>query len=338
MVFGCFMTLLPWIFRRPLDLWVVEKLGGHPPEKNPQLPTVIQETVALAHELHKKAGHWPAFLILTSHPETTGPLEWLRFELLRQALHVADAVAQARSPKTLFLPRPRCFLAIDPFALDTVSVPAAAFYAAWMHRIYLAWDRQPSTQSWLQRHFFLRGSGYDRIAWRLLHHLKRDVPVIMALGGGLPQNARLFYAAREFIQRMRPLRWRYAKRDAEKKLLDILLKPVGGALPAAKGELPPITQSEIRRLLEEIGLSASETESALREFQEEFRLPVPYRVRLFSVLMNRLVRKGKPLLLLAASHADTPPHIRFSRPLGVLQVADSASFAKDFVKKNFLPG
>ena len=85
---------------------------------------------------------------------------------------------------------PKCFLAIDPFALDTVSVPVGAFYGAWMHRIYLAWDRQPSTQSWIQRNLLLRQTGYDRIL-AASPDLKADIPVVMVLSGGLPYNARL---------------------------------------------------------------------------------------------------------------------------------------------------
>ena len=106
-----------------------------------------------------------------------------------------------------FRSHPQCFLAIDPYALDSVSLPVSAMYAGLMHSQYLVWDRQSSTQSWLQRNGLLAGTGHQRIAWRFLEALRSD-PVLMVLAGGMPPNARLFYAARE---------WAGALKDARKE-------------------------------------------------------------------------------------------------------------------------
>jgi len=39
------------------------------------------------------------------------------------------------------------------------------------YRVYLAWDRQPSTQTWIQRHALLRHTDSAYISWRLLREL-----------------------------------------------------------------------------------------------------------------------------------------------------------------------
>src|SRR5205807_4825406 len=211
-LWGELTLLLPWPQRKPYVQWVVRKMSGHAPEENPELPRRIEETLRLSQDLKAKTGRWPALLILMTHPDTEGPLEWLRFELMRQGLLAADAVVEAGSPSAWYPEHPRCLLAIDPFALDTVSPVVGGFYAAWMHRFFLVYDRQSSTQSWIQRHVFLRGSEYHRIGWKLLRLLKANAPVLMAMGGGLPYNARLLYAAREFVHRLKMEGWKVSKR------------------------------------------------------------------------------------------------------------------------------
>ena len=47
----------------------------------------------------------------------------------------------------------------------------------------------------------------------------------MVLSGGLPYNARLLYAVREFVQRLSPVRWTVSKRRAQLELMDILARP-----------------------------------------------------------------------------------------------------------------
>lgn len=317
LAFGQFMVSLPWRIRRHLDSWIIQQMGGHPVSTKPPLEPRTVETVEAAKYLYRTTGRWPATLILTSHPPTAGPLEWLRFELLRQGLGLANAIVET-SPHRF---SPQCLLAIDPFALDTIPVPAAGFYAGWMHRIYLAWDRQSRTQGGIQRHILLRHTDYGKIFHRLLQRLKGDIPVVMVLSGGLPHNARLLYTAREFVQQLSLLRWPYPKRQAEIKFLDILMKLVGDIYPPEKGELPPRTEADVQKFLIELGVDAIRREALIEEFKIEFRRPVPYRTRLFRFLLNRVLRQGKPLLLIAVAHAETQPPVHVSEPWGVFRDA-----------------
>ncbi len=309
------MFLLPWCLRKPYVQWVVSAMRNHAPESNPHLEERIQETLHLAEELKRKNGQWPALLVVLSHPETVGPLEWLRFEVMRQALVVADAFVEARRPGRLFHQHPQCLLAIDPFALDTVSAAVGGFYGAWMNQIYLAYDRQPSTQSWSQRRLFLRGTDFSHIGWKLLRLLKTNVPVLLALGGGLPYNARLLYCAREWVQRLQPKTWRVSKRAAQLELMEILMNHTAGVWPAERGEIPHEAQHEIRAALSRWGLESQGIEAVMEELREEFQLPVPYRARLLRVLQARLAARGKPLILVPVSHRDQPPHVMIRSPL-----------------------
>jgi len=292
-------------------------MGAHAAEENPDLPRRAAESVALAKKLKMETGRWPAVLLLTSHGDTAGPFAWLRFEMLRQGLQIAQALTQAEWPGLFFRPAPECLLAIDPYALDTVPAAVGGFYSGWMRRVYLAWDRQPSTQSRIQRHFLLQGTGYDRIAWRLLETLRSGVPVLMVLAGGLPHNARLLYGAREFMQRLRLPRWPYPKRAAEKKMMEILMRPVGGIRPAENGDLPPAAEEALDRLFAELGIGPAERPALLGRFKQEFRLAIPRRERLARVLARRLALKGQPLLLLNIRHrTDASPHVQLGEPWG----------------------
>jgi hypothetical protein len=332
-LWGQLMYFLPWPLRKRFVQWVNLKLSGHPALEDPKLRERAAETVRLAHLLKTKTGRWPALFVLTSHPDTEGPLEWLRFELVRQGFEIADAYTEARRPKALFRPHPKAFVAIDPFALDTVPAAAAGFYSGWMHRIYMAWDRQPSTQSWIQRHFLLRDTGYEKIVWRLLACLRSDVPVVMVLSGGLPYNARFLYAAREFVQRLSPPRWKVPKRQAQLEILNLLMKPEGNAWPADTGELPASTQQAIRSALERWGIAAEKTGALLQEFAEEFKLPVPYRARLMRVLEARFASRGKPLIVVPVSHGNTPPHVWVEPPMSIPDSADVTAFSKLFADR-----
>jgi hypothetical protein len=307
-------------------------MGGYTPPPSDELQQRIQETVKLAKSLHLKTGRWPALLVLTSHPETEGEHQWLRFEVLRQGLQIADAVVEAHFPGAWYASHPRCFLAIDPYALDTVSAMVGGFYGAWMHRIYLAWDRQPSTQSWIQRHLFLHGTHYGTIAWRLLRYLKSDSPIVMALGGGLPYNARLLYAAREFVRRLPIGHWNVPRHQACLELMDILMNRDGTVWPAENGELTPFVKEKVRRAMEQWGVSPERLDTVLAEFAEEFKRSVPYRTRLFNVFMGRIVKKGKPLIVMVIQHDQQKPYVRISAPVEVPLGAPPEQFAKSLAR------
>ncbi len=330
-MWGRLMYLLPWAIRKPYVQWVMRKMSGRPPEINPGVEQCIRQTLELAKSVRQETGQWPALLVVMSHPQTEGPLEWIRFEAMRQGILVADAYLETIQPHRLFRTHPKLLLAIDPFALDTVSAPVAGFYGGWMRRIYLAYDRQPSTQSWIQKRVFLRYSHFAHIGWKLLRHLRSDIPVLMAFGGGLPTNARLLYAAREFVQRLTPQKWKVTKRAAQIELMRLLMQQVNGVWPPESGEIPVSVQSQIEKQMLTWGLTPEESRDSLQHLVEEFRLPVPYRERLLRVLRSRLVNRGKPLILLPVSHAATPPHVRLAQPIVLKQgVWDFRPFSKSF--------
>ena len=319
--FGQVLALLPWPLRWRADQRITQWMGARPSATPPQFETLTRDFTTLARRLYAETGQWPATMIFTSHPTTTGPLEWIRFELFRQGLLLANAVMETTQKGRFYRSNPQCFLAIDPYALDTVPTPVAGLYSGFMHRIYLVWDRQSHTQSWLQRHLLLRGTGYFRIAQRVVSRLKQDSPIVMVLPGGLPQNARLLYAAREFVHGLPVKRWPYPKRLAQKKWMEILIQPVNGVLPCEKGVLPEATRTALRALLSEWGFSDAEQPRWVEIFAREFQGTVPYRARLFRALFRRVVAKGKPLLWAAVAHRGEAPYVQVSSPWGAYRTA-----------------
>ena len=352
MLFGGWMRLLPWPWRRSADLNITLQMSKHPPVAEEQTRMRMTQVTDLAMALRRETGQWPATLILTSHPPTVGPWEWLRFEVVRHGLLLGYELTRAAHPAVMGRPTSKCFLAIDPYALDTVAPATGGFYAAWMHQIYLAYDRQVSTQSWIQRHLFLRHTGYPYIAWRLLRNLKQNVPVVMVLGGGLPQNARLLYACREFIQRMKLSLWHSPKRAVEKRWMELLMQPAGDVWMAETGALTTERENMMRSFLLELGMSTEQIPILLDDFKAEFARAVPYRARLIPVLAHRW-RRGKPLLLVPIAHAETEPLVRAGPPwalwwnahqgwqqaVGSLQTTQStaslSAFGRAFVEQNF---
>lgn len=316
-LWGSLMFFFPWSVRKPYVQFIIRKMGGHAAEPNPELQPRIESTIRLARELERQTGQWPALLVATSHPETEGPLQWLRFEVMAQGVALANAVAEARDPGKWFYSHPRCMLAIDPFALDTVSAPVGGIYAGWMHQIYLAYDRQSSSQSWLQKHLLLKGSSYKTIAWKLFRLLRSDTPILLAYGGGLPYNARLLYGAREFVHRLQPPRWQVPKRAAQLEVIRILLKPVDHTWPAEQGMLPDATRTAVSEAFARWGVPAANVRETVDKFSEEFRRSVPLRERLLRALYVRLVKRGKPLIIIPITHNKKAPHVEIGEPISL---------------------
>ena len=119
--------------------------------------------------------------------------------------------------------------------------------------------------------------------------------------------------------------------------MQILMQPEGGVWSPVSGTLPEGKIAAIRGALMRWGLAAGGVQPALDQFQEEFKFPVPYRERLFRILMNRLVARGKPVLLLPISHSETPPRVQIAAPVAVTEVPkDISAFARQFVTTKFL--
>ena len=331
------MTLMPAPARRPFVQWVNTKMGKYAPVDNPALRPRIDETVRMAQELQKKTGQWPVLLVMTSHPDTEGPHQWLRFEVLRQGLQIADAVVEARAPGAWYPVHPRCFLAIDPYALDTVSplmspdsIPPGC--TAFTSPGTASLRRNPG----FERNLLLRHSNYPKIAWKLLKLLKSGTPVLMAMGGGLPYNARLLYAAREFVQRLPVKRWTVSKRKAQLQLMDILMKSDGDVWPAERGEIPLGHERKIREQLSAWGLASDRADAAIEELRVEFKRIVPYRERLLRVLAHHFSSRGQPVILIAIAHSETAPHVRIGAPVTLPDhLQDIPAFARRFGTENF---
>jgi hypothetical protein len=308
LAFGGLTRLMPLRSRMGLNLWICRKLEKRHSAENPGLAACVSETQALAEKIYRVNGIWPALVIATSHPPTVGDLEWLRFEIVRQGLIVADAVSLSSPNPRL----PQCFQAIDPFALDTLPPWLGGFYAGYAHSIFLSWDRQTSTQS-LPQSILLRRSGHDRIAWRTLNRLKNDMPVLMALSGGLPHNARMFYTAREFIRRL-PIKKSVSRLQTEWEFMDLLLRADPACRPTEEGKLSPAAEDAVRAFLVRFGIDPVGVERLLAEFSDELQYEVPYRERFLRFLKNRLLDRGKPLILVGIAHQTQVPWIRLSEP------------------------
>src|SRR4029077_373110 len=210
LLLGQLYVFQPWPLRWRADNRVNLALSKNRTAEAADFKQMQDQIAGMARRLHHETGQWPATMALTSHPPTMGSLEWLRFEEVRLGLLLADSVVTTAYRPWQYHPRPECFLAIDPFALDTITTPVAGLYSGFMHRIFLVYDRQSRTQSWLQKHFFLRHTGYPYIAARLLDRLKRNIPIVRVFPGGVPHNARLLYASREFILKLPVKRWPYS--------------------------------------------------------------------------------------------------------------------------------
>lgn len=310
LLLGLAMRLLPGAMRARAQVRVCAAMRGHPADPNPQLPLRQAETVQRLRSQAAASGRWPMLLVLTSHPETSGDRAWLRFELLRQGLEIAAAAALAGPPPH---EPPQCLLAIDPFALDSVLVPVQAMYAGLIHAQYLAWDRQPSTQSSLQRSWLLRDSG-SRIAARFLAALRRN-PVVMAMPGGVPVNARLLYAAREWAARL-PLQKGVRRSAFKHAVLRALTRPENQEMPPATGTLGEETRERLRRLLTtQSALQAGAADQALADLAEEFRFEVPRRRRLFRVLQWHGRRSGRALVVLPIAHRSGERPVDIGEPV-----------------------
>ena len=76
----------------------------------------------------------PAIVALISHPPVYGDMAHMNFQLVRQAML---ALRQARGRPC----RPRLVVAVDLFALDTISVLEEGVYAGYMGLYHLGLDR-----------------------------------------------------------------------------------------------------------------------------------------------------------------------------------------------------
>jgi hypothetical protein len=291
----------------------------------------LARAAAEARMLAAETGRAPALAALVSHTPVLGELGHLNFELVR---HAAWALRAVRGRPC----RPRFLVAVDPYALDTVGLPAEGFYAGVMGLYHLGLDRLAFTRGrWSS--LIVGETAWPRLAWRLDRRLREGGEVTLALSGGAPATARLLYTAREWIaaqRRASPLRGRPAevlrrlredadfrrfeaegplgpglRRSAWRMLEGWIVSAAAGHpwAAAAQGPSPAETgclSAEARTALE-VGLAALELPEAQRRaawaaLEEEWARETPWRRRFFRHLAGRILARGRPVLFVPVVH------------------------------------
>ena len=297
--------------------------GGHAYAFDPASATVIGAR-SLAVKLEMESGFAPALLAAISHPPVMGDLAHLNLELVRHAILVLREVRGRPC-------RPRLVVAIDPFALDTLSLLEEGLYAGYMGRFHLGLDRlalgrdQPGPLMSPQ-------TRWDRMPLRLFRSLAEGGEIGMVLSGGVPSTGRVLYGVREWSRRARassPLHGDPARALAclradaafarfEKDAVAHIPLPRGPwrlleawLMTAAAGLLPGETaESSAGAALACMQVPEASRISLLAELASDMARETPSRRRLFRLLVGRVARR-RPLLLI--------PVVHFVEPLGVTE-------------------
>lgn len=287
--------------------------GGKSYPFDPASPAVTSAR-ALAGTLRQ-----PALLAAISHPPVMGDLAHLNFELVR---HATLALREVRGAPC----RPRLVVAVDPFALDTISVAEEGVYAGFMGNFHLGIDRLalgrgqpgPALSPWTR---------WDRMPLRLFKALARGGEVGMVLSGGVPSTGRVLYGAREWARRAREASPH--KSDVSKALACLGSDPGFAAfskaaeatlhlsgrpwrlleawLMAAGAGLVPGTTAEgaAGAALSCLAVPEPARSRLTGEFAESLARETPSRRRLFRLLVGRVARR-RPVVLLPIVHRTDP--------------------------------
>ncbi|MBI4376993.1 MAG: hypothetical protein HY549_11150 [Elusimicrobia bacterium] len=309
--------------------WIFSKLASpHRYAFQPASPS-LERAHALSRRLDR-GGSPVAMLAVLSHPPVLGELAHLNFELVR---HGMQALRQIRGRPC----RPRLVVAIDPFALDTVSLHEEGVYAGFMGLYHIGVDRLALHRNALTR-LLLGPTSWERMAGRLLGVLKAGGEVAMVLAGGVPSTARVLYGTREWMMRCRGQRpvplgpaevlrrlradplfrhfeadggpkkpasvWRLLEAFAMSAVGGILMPPEAHAQPccAQNGTLTDVARRHLDSALKALGYGKEQSAKALAELEEELARQTPYRSRLFNALARRAVASHTPLVFLPIVH------------------------------------
>lgn len=282
---------------------------------------------ALVRRVREESGREPALLALISHPPVSGELAHLNLELTR---HAQLALYRLRGAPC----RPRLVAAVDPFALDTLSMPAEGVYAGFVGSYHVGLDRMAIGRGFLSA-LLLRRSSWSVMIHRLLGLLRAGHEAAMVLAGGVPSTTRVLYAVREWAGRARGrsssspaevlarLRayaafrrfetegphgaglTRNAWRMAEGWAMAALSGYFQEEDPAAAAESGRLEEGARRTLLaclEALGVPEGERAAALDELARELSRETPYRARVFRLLASEVLGRGRPLVLLPIAH------------------------------------
>jgi hypothetical protein len=324
---------------------------------------VILEANALASRLEQETGKAPALLAAISHPPVMGDLAHLNFELVR---HAILAMREIRGRPC----RPRLVVAVDPFALDTISVLEEGLYAGFMGSFHIGIDRlalgrgQPGPLLSPQ-------TRWDRMPLRFLRTLAEGREVGIVLSGGVPSTGRVLYAAREWARRavaagalrkdpsraLACLRADLTFSRFEQAASSILPLPKqpwrlleAWLMTAAAGLLPGETAgSAAKAALSCLKVPEEKRAALLAELALDMSRETPARRRLFRLLVGRAARR-RPLILLPVVHKTSPlgveekpawgitwdgiGRVRVTRASGT-SIMTSDELAERFTQENF---
>lgn len=285
---------------------------------------------ALAARFEKESGKAPALLAAISHPPVMGDLAHLNFELVR---HATLALREVRGRPC----RPRLVVAVDPFALDTISVLEEGLYAGFMGSYHLGIDRLalgrglpgPAMSPWTR---------WDRMPHRLFETLGRGGEVGMVLSGGVPATGRVLYGAREWAARARAAGPRQDPSAVLKRLraepgFAAFEKSASAPIPlpprpwrlleawlmaCAAGLLPGETvEAAAAAALACLGVPEAARAGLLEELSRDLTRETPARRRLFRLLVGRAARR-RPLVLLPIVHHTAPLGVTEREAWGVV--------------------
>jgi hypothetical protein len=285
---------------------------------DPASPAIVSAR-ALAERLEKESGKAPALLAAISHPPVMGDLAHLNFELVR---HATLALREARGRPC----RPRLVVAVDPFALDTISVLEEGLYAGFMGSFHIGLDRlalgrghpgplmSPQTR-------------WDRMPHRLFRSLAEGGEIGLVLSGGVPATGRVLYGVREWARRaifagphradpsraLQCLRGDASFARFEKAALERVPVTRGHwrlleawLMTAAAGLLPnETTEAAARSALACLQVPETSRAALLVELANDMARETPARRRLFRLLVGRVARR-RPLILIPIVHRTEP--------------------------------
>ncbi len=297
---------------------------------DPAAPAVAAAR-ALAERLEKEAGKPPALLAAISHPPVMGDLAHLNFELVR---HATMTLREVRGRPC----RPRLVVAVDPFALDTISVLEEGLYAGFMGSFHLGLDRLALGRG-LPGPLMSPQTRWDRMPHRLFRSLAEGREVGMVLSGGVPSTGRVLYGVREWARRALaagPLLGEPARALAclradasfarfEKAAVESVPPPRGPRrlleawlMSAAAGLLPDESaESVARAALGCMKVPEAARAALLSELSRDMTRETPARRRLFRLLVGRVARR-RPLILLPIVHRTKPLGVEEREAWGVV--------------------
>lgn len=328
---GAALELLPAdAALRAMDGLYLKLSGGKSYAFDAQAPALTRSR-ELVREVERAAGRKAALVALLSHPPVMGDLAHLNLALVRYA---SQALRLLRAAPC----RPRVVAAVDPFALDTCTLPEEGLYAGFMSRYHLGLDRLSLTRGGATRRL-LRRAAWDRMPRRLLRLLSGGGEAAMVLAGGVPSTTRVLYAAREWTARQRrqsPLRGRpgevlarlrrdpgFARFEAEGPHGPSLRRSawrlaeewamaalaggfgVAGQASAETGTLSADAERVLRAVLSALEIADSGAQAAIVDLKEELARETPYRRRFFRALAARVARE-RPVVLLPVVHRLSP--------------------------------